>query len=106
MKKQLISYQPLQYNSIFEASELAKRILQDGKITAPGETPKQMVERMVLALFEPEKRFGTPQTEIQKMMNEFGWLLDNKYAVMSTPVMNNAGRYEDKPLSACYSTTS
>jgi ribonucleoside-diphosphate reductase alpha chain len=99
--KEHLSYQPLQYSSHFEPSELAQRILRDGKITAPGETPRQMIERMVLALFEPEKRFGTPHAEIQKMMDEFGWLLDNKYAVMSTPVMNNAGRYEDKPLSAC-----
>jgi ribonucleoside-diphosphate reductase alpha chain len=100
MKEHLI-HQPLHYSSNFEPSELAQQILRDGKITASEETPKQMIERMVLALFEPEKRFGTPQSKIQEMMNEFGWFLDNKYAVMSTPVMNNAGRYQNKPLSAC-----
>ena len=99
--KEHLSYQPLRYFSSFEPSVLAQKILNDGKITAPEETPKQMIERMILALFEPEKRFGTPQAQIQKMMDEFGWLLDNKYAVMSTPIMNNAGRYKNKPLSAC-----
>ena len=100
MKKHL-QFQSLQYQSKFKPSPLSQKILRNGKIISPNETPQQMIERMVVVLFEPEKKFKTPHRQIQQMINDFGWLLDNRHAVMSTPVMNNAGRYKNKPLSAC-----
>ena len=56
---------------------------------------------MVHSLFFVEKKFGTSEAETRRLMNEFGSYLDSKYCVMSTPVMNNAGRYQERPLSAC-----
>ena len=101
MNKELNEYQPLCYTSSFEPSAMAYRILSEGRILATGETAKQMIERMVIAIFEPEKEFNTPATQIQQMIDEFGNFLDHRFAIMSTPIMNNAGRYADKPLSAC-----
>jgi ribonucleoside-diphosphate reductase alpha chain len=89
------------YASSFDASPTADKILREGKILAPEESPRHMVERMVDALFEIESRFGTSVEEQKKMRDEFGAFVDAKQCVMSTPVMNNAGRYLDKPLSAC-----
>lgn len=60
-----------------------------------------MVERVVSALVAPEICFDTPLEERQKLAKTFGQLLDDGYIVMSTPVMTNAGRYKDRPLSAC-----
>jgi ribonucleoside-diphosphate reductase alpha chain len=89
------------YSSSFEPSSAGMRILKEGRILASGETPRGMVERVVNALFDVEKEFGTSKVEADKKAVEFGELLDNKDCVMSTPVMTNAGRYVKKPLSAC-----
>lgn len=89
------------YRSNFKPSILAEGILRDGRIISSQETPQRMIERMVATLFSVEGKFGTSSSEIQKMADEFGTFLDDKKCVMSTPVMTNAGRYENKPLSAC-----
>lgn len=90
-----------QYRSLFSPSEHAVKILKDGKILGENETPPQMIERVTQTLTQIEKRFGTSDDEIRTLANEFGALLDEKYCVMSTPVLTNAGRYLEKPLSAC-----
>src|SRR3989344_954544 len=89
------------FTSNFTPSETAQRILRDGRIIEPEETAGGMIERMVHSLFFVEKKFGTSEAETRRLMNEFGSYLDSKYCVMSTPVMNNAGRYQERPLSAC-----
>lgn len=60
-----------------------------------------MIERMVQTIFDQERHFGTPAPERNRLMADFGGYLDNKFCVMSTPIMTNAGRHKDKPLSAC-----
>lgn len=89
------------YSSSFIPSQHALEVLQKGKILSESETPKHMIERVVSALTEIENNFGTDSKGIQALANEFGLLLDEKYCVMSTPVLTNAGRYFEKPLSAC-----
>lgn len=89
------------YRSNFKPSILAEGILRDGRIISSQETPQRMIERMVATLFSVEGKFRTPSSEIQRMVDKFGTFLDDKKCVMSTPVMTNAGRYENKPLSAC-----
>src|SRR3989344_4787633 len=89
------------YRSDFKPSVFAEGVLRDGKIISLQETPQHMIERMVTTLFSVEGKFGTSSSEIQKMIDQFGIFLDEKKCVMSTPVMTNAGRYENKPLSAC-----
>lgn len=87
--------------STFKPSTIGEQILKEGNILSLNETPQKMMERMVSSLFDVEKDFNTTPREIQKLESEFGYLLDNKYCVMSTPIMTNAGRYDNKPLSAC-----
>jgi len=89
------------YRSSFNPSIEVERLLRQGKIISEIETPASMVERMVSALLAPEIDFGTSATEIQKLSGTFGQLLDSGHIVMSTPVMTNAGRYKNRPLSAC-----
>ena len=89
------------YTSHFTPSRRAIEVLQKGKILSEGETPIHMIERVVSALTEIESKFGTDPKEIEALAKEFGLLLDEKYCVMSTPVLTNAGRYLEKPLSAC-----
>lgn len=90
-----------EYILSFHPPGFAENILRKGRIISEEETPAQMVERMVRALFEPEERFGTPSGEIKRMMDEFGEAAYKGNIVMSTPIMTNAGRYNDKALSAC-----
>lgn len=89
------------YNSHFTPSEHALEVLQKGKILSRGELPSHMIERVVDALTKIESKFGIDPKEITTLAKEFGLLLDEKYCVMSTPVLTNAGRYLEKPLSAC-----
>ncbi|KKQ87468.1 MAG: Ribonucleoside-diphosphate reductase, partial [Berkelbacteria bacterium GW2011_GWA2_38_9] len=89
------------YTSHFSPSKRALDVLQKGKILNEHETATDMIMRVVSALAEVENNFGTPVKEIYRLAHEFGFLLDNKYCVMSTPILTNAGRYLEKPLSAC-----
>ncbi|WP_433724602.1 hypothetical protein ACQP0C_27780 [Nocardia sp. CA-129566] len=59
-----------------------------------------MVERMTRCLAKQEAAFsGWRQAET--FAAEFECDFDNKEIVMSTPVMTNAGRHTDRPLTAC-----
>lgn len=89
------------FHSSFSPSQIAIDLLCRGRIMDKNETPNQMMERVVGTLVMVEDRFGyRPEDSF-----EFGALflsdLDNKRVIMSTPILTNAGRYEDKPLSAC-----
>ncbi|MBI4426850.1 MAG: hypothetical protein HY567_04715 [Candidatus Kerfeldbacteria bacterium] len=75
--------------------------MRDGRILASHETPRDMVDRVVAALTDVESRFGTGVRERRVLADELGHLLDAKKVVMSTPILNNAGRHLGKPLSAC-----
>jgi len=89
------------YSSKLQCSEFEKQLLIKGNIIDPSESPREMIERIVETIFSVEKRYGTPFSVIKKMKEDFGNFLDEKFCVMSTPVMTNAGRYKNRPLSAC-----
>lgn len=89
------------YKSHFVSSDHAIRVLREGRIISEDESPGHMIERVVDSLTEVDSRFGTSPDEAQLLANEFGALLDEKYCVMSTPILTNAGRHVEKPLSAC-----
>lgn len=91
----------IHYSSRFSPSPFASRILEEGKILAPGESPSEMIGRMVTSLIAVERKFGTQEDEIYRLMEDFGYFVDHKHCVMSTPVMTNAGRDNGFPLSAC-----
>lgn len=89
------------YQSRFSPNEIGYSVLKNGKILAQGEHPQQMVERIIEDLSSVELRFGTSPDEINKFANELGLRMDNGEIVFSTPIMTNAGRIEQRPLSAC-----
>ncbi len=89
------------YNSNFQPSPAAEHVLRTGNILGPDEQPSDMIERVVETAFEAEASFGTDTGRVARLKEEFGALCDQGDVVMSTPVLTNAGRYEDKPLTAC-----
>lgn len=101
MNEKMAPSQSISYSSHFEPSLSGQKILSEGRILAPGEASNAMIERVVNTLFSVEKSFGIDKYETYRKANEFGSLLDAKDCVMSTPVMTNAGRFLDRPLSAC-----
>ncbi len=85
----------------FTPSKKAEKIMRDGDILAEEETPTEMLERVAGILPEIEKEFGADTEDAidfsQKMLELF---LERKI-VPSTPIMTNAGRFNERPLSAC-----
>jgi ribonucleoside-diphosphate reductase alpha chain len=93
---------PKIYSSTFSPSSFVQdEILAKGNITMKDETPAQMVERVVAALYHEELRFS--QGESARIFAEsLGMLMDAGDIVFSTPIMTNAGRGDvNYPLSAC-----
>ena len=84
-----------------ELSDFAVDILRKGKIMRKDETPEEMVYRISKALFDVESRFGASGIDINVRRSNFEAMLMDKKIVMSTPIMTNAGSYEQRPLSAC-----
>ena len=82
-------------------SDFAVDILRKGKTMRKDETPEEMVYRISKALFDVESRFGASGMDINVRRSNFEAMLMDKKIVMSTPIMTNAGSYEQRPLSAC-----
>lgn len=89
------------YRSSFRPPSQVEKLLREGRIIDDAETPASMVERVVAALLTPEIDFGTSVAEREKLTEAFGQLLDSGQIAMSTPIMTNAGRFDNRPLSAC-----
>lgn len=91
------------YNSSFTVSDFGYHILKNGKILKDGESPSQMIERVVGEIAGAEKIFSTNELEIVSFAKDLGRLLDEKKIIFSTPILTNAGRCDgiEKPLSAC-----
>lgn len=90
------------YQSNFSPSDFVREeILKKGRIIAKNETPSEMVERVVAALYSAELSFSD-EIRAKKFAESIGQLMDEQKIVFSTPVMTNAGRTEfRRPLSAC-----
>lgn len=82
-------------------SPLALRVLRDGHIIDPHESPEDMIERVAdVALIE----LGRPHAiadRVRAFRDEVALALHEKKLVPSTPILTNAGRRPDFPLSAC-----
>ncbi|WP_394970364.1 hypothetical protein [uncultured Croceitalea sp.] len=52
-------------------------------------------------IFSVETKFKTSENEIDYLEKDFGHFIDNHFCVLSTPILTNAGRYRNRPLSAC-----
>jgi len=89
------------FSSNFKPSKRAIKVLQEGLILGPNEKPQEMIERIADSIFNVEKNFGTPTNEIEKLKKQFGSLIDNKFCILNTAILTNAGRYNKKPLAAC-----
>lgn len=79
-------------------------ILTKGQVLAPGETPEAMIERVVNTLSTAEIIYNLKAEKSKptaQFAQELGRLMDEKYIVLSTPILMNAGRFIDRPLSAC-----
>lgn len=88
-------------SSHFKPSQSALKILKKGKILQPGESPTQMVERVVRAIASTETVYSIDAKEIHIFAQELTDLIDQKKIIFSTPVMTNAGSNNGRPLSAC-----
>ena len=77
------------------------KILREGKILAPGEEPHQMVDRVLGVLAQSDDYFKHGPKDTQRFVQRVGQLMDNHDIVWSTPILTNAGRFLDRPLSAC-----
>lgn len=91
------------YQSKFlpEPGSLSYRVLREGKILSPEETPQQMVERVIKAICSVEDKWNVPKKETILFANDLGAMLDEGKVVFSTPIMTNAGKTGCRPLSAC-----
>lgn len=100
-----IEFSPKGYKSHFITSnQSAKQILTKGQVLAPGETPQAMIERVVNTIYTSEilYKFNSEKlTSTAQFSQELGKLMDEKFIVLSTPILMNAGRFTDRPLSAC-----
>ncbi|MFF0490031.1 ribonucleotide reductase N-terminal alpha domain-containing protein [Nocardia sp. NPDC004068] len=86
--------------SQFISSSRAENVLRKGRIIGADETPDAMVWRVADALAQEESAL-TDQRAGAQFAEEFAAALADRAIVMSTPVMTNAGRYPDRPLTAC-----
>lgn len=94
IKRKKIEYKP---------SSAAYRVLVNGKIIAPGETPQHMFERVADALFAVERKMGIPLDETKKAKFQFAQFMAEKTFTPGTPTLTNAGRkgYENSALCSC-----
>jgi ribonucleoside-diphosphate reductase alpha chain len=87
------------YESKFPSIPYVDRYLEEGRITAAGESARDMISRVVRCLAAADAIFDSAGAE--QFGQQLGAALDSKQIVFSTPVMTNAGRYAGKPLAAC-----
>ncbi len=79
-------------------SEQSIKVLNTGRIIDPDETPESMISRVVRAISIEDRKYRIYDSSYEEQLRN---LLLSKKAVFSTPIMTNAGRYTNKPLSAC-----
>lgn len=89
------------YESAFKPTKRAEKVLRTGNILGEGESSTQLIERIVATFSDVDLLFTKDPQSSQKYIDELGDALDHGRIVMSTPILTNAGRYLEKPLSAC-----
>ncbi|OQA52951.1 MAG: Ribonucleoside-diphosphate reductase NrdZ [candidate division WS2 bacterium ADurb.Bin280] len=89
--------------STFRPSKQAYNLLRCGGILGAKETASAMIERVANEVFSVEHIFKTSEKEKQGLVSSFMCLIDEKKIIPSTPILMNAGRFVNRPLSACIS---
>ncbi len=89
------------YTSHFSPVSRAEAVMRSGRMIDPEETPAMMVERVVETLAAQELDFTGDFHKAETFRTTLGNAMDRSEVIMSTPIMTNAGRYVDKPLTAC-----
>lgn len=92
-------------NATFSAqntfSPLAMRVLREGNIIDPHESPEDMIERVAdVTLIELDQPHAI-QHRVRAFRDKIALVLHEKKFVPSTPILTNAGRRPNFPLSAC-----
>lgn len=82
-------------------SEFAVKVLEDGNILGPAETPTDMMARVFNSVFMAEHKFGTARREIARLQRDFADYVAAKQVILGSPLLTNAGRYLDRALSSC-----
>lgn len=86
-------------------NETSRKVLYEGQILGPEEEPNQMIERVVSAIAGAEELYENLQCKNMLSTADFaeqlGKLMDDGVVVFSTPILTNAGRFVERPLSAC-----
>lgn len=84
-------------------SPSAHQVLIKGKIISSKETPQQMFDRVVRALFAVEEKMGIALNETRKAKTQFAQFMAEKTFTPGTPTLTNAGRsgYENSALCSC-----
>lgn len=75
--------------------------LKKSKIMGENETYEDMVYRVFSAIAQESQKFGYGEREIASLTKDLSSLFTNRYIIPGTPILANAGRNNDKPLSAC-----
>jgi len=78
-----------------------EELLRKWKIIEPTETYEDMQERVINAVVENEKKFGASTNDIEYFKKEVKEMFVSNKFIPSTPILTNAGRYTNKPLTAC-----
>ncbi|MCL4354202.1 hypothetical protein M1349_01890 [Patescibacteria group bacterium] len=92
---------PSTHRSGFKVSSFEESVMRKGRIIGDRETPDDMVNRVVEALVSVEDSFSTPLKQQRTLQDRLGSALIGREIVFSTPIMTNAGRHFERPLSAC-----
>ncbi|MFH1510265.1 MAG: hypothetical protein ABIF10_01125 [Candidatus Woesearchaeota archaeon] len=78
-----------------------EEMLRKFKIIGCCETYESMCDRVFHSVTMHETRYSADHAEIEKFRNEIKAMFIKGEIVPSTPILTNAGRYADKPLTAC-----
>lgn len=86
------------YHSGFTVDTKIMNFLRNGKILGENEQPSEMVDRVVQTIVNADRNYTNDNIDFEY---ELGQALDARQIIFSTPILTNAGRYKDRPLSAC-----
>ena len=89
------------YYSEIMVSEETYSFMKCINILGKNETYNDMVVRVFSTLAQEGRALGATEQEIAYMDNRLSHLFRNECIVPGTPILANAGRHNNKPLSAC-----
>ncbi len=100
-QKTMTQKEKIKASGEFNPSKKAEKIMRDGDILAEDESATKMLERLASVIIEIEQDFGTSTEEAIEFAEKMLKLFMERKIVPSTPIMTNAGRFDERPLSAC-----